>query len=93
MYKRQLEVFHLAELAPDYMGSLNKFFLCTHPGPLERCKGLWHKEGGAGYNLYLSVSPVLGDIIVAVSYTHLDVYKRQRQGERQNQGAGALCAF
>ena len=71
---KALEILHLTELAPDDIGSLNEFFLCTHPGPLERCKGLWHKEGGAGYNLYLSVSPVLGDIIVGFR----NLFRKQR---------------
>ena len=71
---KALEILHLTELAADNIGSLNEFFLCTHPGPLKRREGLRHKEGGAGHNLYFSISLVLGNIIICFR----NLFRKQR---------------
>ncbi len=47
-----------------HTGFLQKFFFCTHSGPLEGCERLRNKEGRAGHHLNLSISLILWNFII-----------------------------
>ena len=58
----------LVQLCTDfffyYFCLVNKILFCIHWSPLEWGKWLWHKEGGADYDLNLSMAFFLGNGIV-----------------------------
>ena len=55
------------DLMVDDIGSVQELLLGTHLRPLERRKGLRHKERSADYNLALSVSLFLRHLIITLS--------------------------
>ena len=59
------------------------------------CAGLDRSTGRRGEGAFCGVSPVAAGSPGSVSYTHLDVYKRQEQGEmnhaREGKGRFPFC--
>ena len=69
---RPRTIQHLARQRPDFFEQQHPVGAARYP---ERPKGVCrHPPVGDEQPLLL---PLWGDLVVAVSYTHLDVYKRQ----------------
>ena len=98
VYKRQYIMrllsndFSLVRLASGILAARNSICLLytSHGGAAELFEGQPH--GSLYFRLYLILFVELCAAFIAVSYTHLDVYKRQAQRRAHGFRSGFLCA-